>query len=152
MVENNGYAISVPVDKQLACENVSDRAPGYGMPGYTVDGNDPLAVYQVVKEAREHALQGNGPTLIEAITIRLTAHSSDDDDRLYRSKEELEEERKKDCNITFAAYLKEVGILTDEKEEEINKEVNDLVNEATEYAENAPYANPEDALKYVYEE
>src|SRR5699024_4326630 len=56
MVENNGYAISVPTDKQLACEKISDRAKGYGMPGYTVDGNDPLAVYEVVKEARERAI------------------------------------------------------------------------------------------------
>src|SRR5699024_7412432 len=78
MVENNGYAISVPQDKQLASKRVSDRAIGYGMPRYTVNGNDPLEVYKVVKEAHERALAGEGPTLIEAITIRLTAHSSDD--------------------------------------------------------------------------
>ncbi|HLR40393.1 MAG TPA: thiamine pyrophosphate-dependent dehydrogenase E1 component subunit alpha [Virgibacillus sp.] len=152
MVENNKYAISVPVEKQLACEHVSDRAPGYGMPGFTVDGNDPLAVYEAVSNARERAVSGEGPTLIEAITDRLTAHSSDDDDRLYRESGEVEEARKKDSIITFAAYLKDNGILTDEVENEINTEINNLVNEATDYAENAPYAEAESALKFVYEE
>src|SRR5699024_8253096 len=74
IVENNKYSISVPVEQQLACEHVSDRAPGYGMPGFTVDGNDPLAVYEAVSNARERAVSGEGPTLIEAITDRLTAH------------------------------------------------------------------------------
>ncbi|WP_188453710.1 thiamine pyrophosphate-dependent dehydrogenase E1 component subunit alpha [Virgibacillus oceani] len=151
MVENNKYAISVPIERQLACEKVSDRAQGYGMPGVTVDGNDPLAVYEAVKEARDRAVKGDGPTLIEAVSYRLTAHSSDDDDRQYRESEEVEEAKKKDSIITFASYLKEVGILTDEVEKEINGEIGNLVNEATDYAENAPYADPEDALKFVYE-
>lgn len=152
MVENNGYAISVPIEKQLACEKVSDRAIGYGMPGYTVDGNDPLAVYEVVKEARERALNGEGPTLIEAMTSRLTAHSSDDDDRVYRNPEEIEKEKKNDNILLFATYLKETGVLTDEIEKQIEDDIQTAVNEATEYAENAPYAEPEHALKYVYEE
>ncbi|MCI4140298.1 thiamine pyrophosphate-dependent enzyme, partial [Bacillus vallismortis] len=74
------YAISVPYDKQVACENISDSAVGYGMPGVTVNGNDPLEVYQSVKEARERARRGEGPTLIETMSYRLTPHSSDDDD------------------------------------------------------------------------
>ena len=152
MVENNKYAISVPIEKQLACENVSDRAVGYGMPGFTVDGNDPLAVYEAVKTARERAIKGEGPTLIEAITYRLTAHSSDDDDRQYRESEEVEEARKKDSIITFAKYLEENHILTDEIEKEINEHIGNTVNEATDYAENAAYAEAESALKYVYEE
>lgn len=152
MVENNKYAISVPIEKQLACENVSDRAVGYGMPGFTVDGNDPLAVYEAVKEARERAINGDGPTLIEAITYRLTAHSSDDDDRIYRETEEVEAARKKDSIITFAKYLKENDILTEEVEKDINTELGNTVNEATDYAENAIYAEPESALRYVYEE
>ncbi|MFS0672759.1 thiamine pyrophosphate-dependent dehydrogenase E1 component subunit alpha [Ornithinibacillus sp. 179-J 7C1 HS] len=152
MVENNKYAISVPVEKQLGNQKVSDRALGYGMPGYTVDGNDPLEVYKVVKEARERAVTGDGPTLIEAVSYRLTAHSSDDDDRAYRNREEVEEAKKLDSIFTFTNYLKDVGILTDDLEAEITNEINTIVNEATDYAENAPYANPEDALKYVYEE
>ncbi|EOP35673.1 3-methyl-2-oxobutanoate dehydrogenase subunit alpha [Bacillus cereus] len=152
MCENNKYAISIPVEKQLACKNVSDRAIGYGMPGYTIDGNDPLAVYKAVKEAADRGRRGEGPTLIETVSYRLTAHSSDDDDRVYRDKEEVEEAKKKDSIITFAAYLKEAGVLTEEFEKQMLEEIMHIVNEATEYAENAPYAAPEDALKHVYAE
>ncbi|MED3087694.1 3-methyl-2-oxobutanoate dehydrogenase subunit alpha [Bacillus toyonensis] len=152
MCENNKYAISIPVEKQLACKNVSDRAIGYGMPGYTIDGNDPLAVYKAVKEAADRGRHGEGPTLIETVSYRLTAHSSDDDDRVYRDKEEVEEAKKKDSIITFAAYLKEAGVLTEEFEKQMLDEIMHIVNEATEYAENAPYAAPEDALKHVYAE
>lgn len=152
MVENNKYAISVPIERQIASENVSDRAQGYGMPGFTVDGNDPLAVYEAVHEARERASKGEGPTLIEAVSYRLTAHSSDDDDSQYRESEEVEEAKKKDSLITFAAYLKEAGILTEELEKEINEELVEIVNEATDYAEDAAYAEAESALNYVYEE
>ncbi|PEE41899.1 3-methyl-2-oxobutanoate dehydrogenase subunit alpha [Bacillus pseudomycoides] len=152
MCENNKYAISIPVEKQLACKNVSDRAIGYGMPGYTVDGNDPLAVYKAVKEAADRGRRGEGPTLIETVSYRLTAHSSDDDDLVYRDKEEVEEAKKKDSIFTFAAYLKEVGVLTEESEKQMSDEIMHIVNEATEYAENAPYAAPEDALKHVYAE
>ncbi|MCU4754991.1 3-methyl-2-oxobutanoate dehydrogenase subunit alpha [Bacillus cereus] len=152
MCENNKYAISIPVEKQLACKNVADRAIGYGMPGYTIDGNDPLAVYKAVKEAANRGRRGEGPTLIETVSYRLTAHSSDDDDRVYRDKEEVEEAKKKDSIITFAAYLKEAGVLTEESEKQMLDEIMHIVNEATEYAENAPYAAPEDALKHVYAE
>ncbi|PFX66220.1 2-oxoisovalerate dehydrogenase [Bacillus toyonensis] len=152
MCENNKYAISIPVEKQLACKNVSDRAIGYGMPGYTIDGNDPLAVYKAVKEAADRGRRGEGPTLIETVSYRLTAHSSDDDDRVYRDKEEVEEAKKEDSIITFAAYLKEAGVLTEEFEKQMLDEIMHIVNEATEYAENAPYAAPEDALKHVYAE
>ncbi|PID23027.1 2-oxoisovalerate dehydrogenase [Sporosarcina sp. P3] len=152
MVENNKYAISVPLDKQMACENVSDRAIGYGMPGYTVDGRDPLTVYEVVKKAADRARNGDGPTLVEAVCYRLTAHSSDDDQRQYRDAEELEDERKQDPLLSFIHYLKEVNVLTDEKYDEIEERVKLQVDEATEYAELAEYAKPEHALRYVYEE
>lgn len=152
MVENNGYAISVPADKQLGCAKVSDRAIGYGMPGFTVDGNDPLAVYEVVKEARERAATGGGPTLIEAITYRLTAHSSDDNDRIYRESDELEMEKANDPLITFATYLTDVGVLTPEIDTALNKDIAMIIDEATDYADHAAYATPESALNYVYEE
>lgn len=150
MCENNKYAISVPVEKQLACENVADRAIGYGMPGVTVDGNDPLAVYKVVKEAADRGRRGEGPSLIETICYRLTPHSSDDDDRAYRETEEVAAAKTNDPLITFGAYLKETGVLDDQKEKELNDEIMKIVNEATDYAENAPYAAPEHALNYVY--
>ncbi|QKY69281.1 thiamine pyrophosphate-dependent dehydrogenase E1 component subunit alpha [Lentibacillus sp. CBA3610] len=152
MVENNKYAISVPLEKQVASSNVSDRAQSYGMPGVTVDGNDPLAVYEEVKHARERAMNGEGPTLIEALSYRFTAHSSDDDDRQYRESAEVEDAKKKDAIISYAAYLQESGILTDDMEEEIRTDIDATVNEATDYAENAAYPEPESALKYVYEE
>ncbi|UTR09491.1 thiamine pyrophosphate-dependent dehydrogenase E1 component subunit alpha [Evansella sp. LMS18] len=152
MVENNKYAISVPLEKQLNCENVSDRAVGYGIPGVTVDGNDPLAVYEAISEARERAVKGDGPTLVETVSYRLTPHSSDDDDSVYRAKEEVAEAKKKDNIITFGNYLKETGLLTEEKEEEIRGKLRKIIDEATEYAENAPYAEPESALKHVYGE
>ena len=81
MCENNKYAISVPIEKQLGCVKVSDRAIGYGMPGVTVDGKDPIEVYKVVKEAADRGRNGEGPSLVETMVYRLTAHSSDDDDR-----------------------------------------------------------------------
>lgn len=152
MCENNKYAISVPIEKQLACENVSDRAIGYGMPGVTVDGNDPLAVYEAVKTAADRGRRGEGPTLVETVSYRLTPHSSDDDDRSYRAQEEVAEAKAKDSIITFGAYLKENGILDEAKEKEINDRIMAIVNEATDFAENAPYAEPEEAMKYVYAE
>lgn len=152
MCENNKYAISVPVEKQLGCAKVSDRAIGYGMPGYTIDGNDVLEVYRVVKEARDRASRGEGPTLIETVSERLTAHSSDDDDRAYRGAEELSEAKKSDPLAYFATYLKEINVLTDEREKQMLDDIMNIVNDATDYAENAPYAEAESALKYVYGE
>ncbi|WP_147533890.1 thiamine pyrophosphate-dependent dehydrogenase E1 component subunit alpha [Bacillus marasmi] len=151
MCENNKYAISVPLSKQLACERVSDRAIGYGMPGYTVDGNDPLEVYRVVKAAADRARRGEGPTLIETVSYRLTPHSSDDDDRAYRAQDEVAEAKTKDPLLTFCSYLKAVGVLNDVLEREINDQIISVVDKATDYAELAPYAEPEHALKYVYE-
>lgn len=152
MCENNKYAISVPIEKQLACENVSDRAIGYGMPGITVDGNDPLEVYKAVKEAADRGRRGEGPTLVETVSYRLTAHSSDDDDRAYRSPDEVAKAKSLDPIITFGAYLKENGVMDDALEKEINDRIMKEVNEATDYAEQAPYADAESALKYVYAE
>ncbi len=150
MVENNQYAISVPVERQLGCAKVSDRAIGYGMPGVTVDGKNPLEVYKVVKEAADRARRGEGPSLIEAVTYRLTAHSSDDDDRQYRTPEDIAEGKANDPLTLFEQYLIERGVATTETIAQFNSKVADIVNEATDYAEAAPYAQPEDALKHVY--
>jgi len=152
LVENNKYAISVPESRQLACKRVSDRAIGYGMPGYTVDGSDVLEVYRVMKEAVERARAGGGPSLIETLNYRFTSHSSDDDDRTYRDEEERREAKRHDPILKFKAYLEGVGLLEPEKEASIRQKIETLVDEATEYAERAPYPKPEDALKYVYKE
>ncbi|MEK3766272.1 MULTISPECIES: thiamine pyrophosphate-dependent dehydrogenase E1 component subunit alpha [unclassified Solibacillus] len=152
MVENNQYAISVPVERQLGCAQVSDRAIGYGMPGVTVDGKNPLEVYKVIKEAADRARSGGGPSLIETVTFRLTAHSSDDDDRQYRTAEDIAEGKAKDPILLFEAYLKDRGIADDKLFEQINDRVMLTVNEATDYAENAAYASPEHAMRFVYAE
>lgn len=152
MCENNGYAISVPVKKQVACEHIADRAIGYGMPGVTVDGNDPLAVYEAVKKAADRARRGEGPTLIETVVYRLTPHSSDDDDTIYRTKEEVSAAKTRDPLYTFRAYLEETGVLAESLHKELEMRIAKSVNEATAYAEAAPYAAPEHALRYVYSE
>lgn len=152
MVENNQYAISVPLSKQVACEKISDRALGYGMPGVTVDGNDPLAVYQVVKEAVDRARNGEGPTLVEAVAYRLTPHSSDDDDSVYRDKAEVDAAKKKDGIFTFATYLRDLNILTEEVERNLEQAIKEEIDEATTYAEEADYAEASSIYKHVYGE
>lgn len=149
--ENNKYAISVPLSKQLACERVSDRAKGYGMPGVTVDGTDPIAVYVAVKEARARAIRGEGPTLIEAEVERLVPHSSDDDDKAYRSSEELAELKNRDGIQLFRKRLLEDGVATEAELTDIETKVDVEVNEATTYADKAPYASPESTMDHVYE-
>ncbi len=151
LIQNNAYAISVPAKQQVA-GSIAKRAEGYGFPGIEVDGNDVLAVYEVAREAVERARRGDGPTLIEAKTYRMTAHSSDDDDRRYRERAEVEEWRLKDPILRFESYLEEHGVLGPAKKEEINAEIKAEVQEASDYAENAPYADPEEALECVYAE
>lgn len=152
LCENNRYAISVPLHKQVACENIADRAAGYGFPGVTVDGNDPLAVYEVVKKAVDRARAGEGPTLIEAMTDRLHPHSSDDDQLSYRSAEEVEMSKQNDTMLQFSQYLRDCGLLNDAIEDELSKQISAEVDEAIRYAEQAAHPSPDTLLKYVYEE
>ncbi|UBV36003.1 thiamine pyrophosphate-dependent dehydrogenase E1 component subunit alpha [Staphylococcus xylosus] len=151
VIENNKYAISVPDSLQYGAEKLSDRAIGYGMHGEHVDGNDPIAMYKVMKEARERALNGGGSTLIEAMCTRLTAHSSDDDDK-YRTKEEREELKSLDCNLKFKTFLLEEGIINEQWLEQVESEHKEIVNQATKEAEKAPYPSPEETYTHVYEE
>jgi 2-oxoisovalerate dehydrogenase E1 component alpha subunit len=150
--ENNGYAISVPQSHQMAIENVADRAAGYGFPGVVVDGNDVLACYEAARQAVERARRGEGPTLIEVKTYRFTAHSSDDDDKRYRPAEEVAIWRQKDPIHRYATYLRDAGILTDPVEEEITERVTQQVDEATEYAEQAPDPTADDLTTFVYKQ
>jgi len=148
--ENNGYAISVEMDQQSAVENVADRASSYGFPGVVVDGNDPLAVYAATREAVERARSGGGPTLVECKTYRLMPHTSDDDDRRYRSAEEVASWWEKDPLPRFRRYLTEAGVLSDTEADQLEMETRAGVNEATARAEAAPTASPDDALTRVY--
>jgi 2-oxoisovalerate dehydrogenase E1 component alpha subunit len=150
--ENNSYAISVHVSKQMAVEKVSVRAQGYGFPGVTVDGNDVLAVYRAALEAHQRARNGEGPTFIEAKVYRLAPHSSDDDDRRYRSREEVETWSQREPIVRFRALLQELGLLDQDKEEALNRRVAREVDEATDYAERAPPPDPATVFRHLYAE
>jgi 2-oxoisovalerate dehydrogenase E1 component alpha subunit len=152
VVENNGYAISVPATKQLATENVADRASGYGIPGVVVDGADVLACYRASKEAVDRARRGDGPTLIEAKVIRLTGHSSDDQQTKYRSAEELAELKQNDALPRFREQLRDAGVLTDEKDAEIAAAIKQEVDEATDHCEKEPDPDPSTAMRWVFAE
>lgn len=150
--ENNGFAISVPQNKQMAITDIADRAHGYGMPGFSIDGTDILEVYRVTTEAVRRALAGDGPTLIEAKVERYLPHTSDDDDRRYRSAEDIEKSKKRDPLKLFRAFMMKQGILTDELEERFQSESKKEVNKATDEAEAAPYPDTEDFYEHVYAE
>ena len=148
--ENNLYAISVPFELQSPVPRVSDRAPAYGIPGISVDGNDVLAVYEANKEAVRRALAGEGPTLIEARTYRFSPHTSNDDDRRYRTQDEIEEWKRVDPIPRFAAYLKEYGLLSDDEERAIGEEAERIVRDAVKAAEASPDPDPATVGWYVY--
>jgi 2-oxoisovalerate dehydrogenase E1 component len=147
LIQNNLYAISVPAASEVAGE-VANRAQGYGMPGVVVDGNNVLAVYGAMSAAVERARAGEGPSLIEAKTYRYYAHTSDDDDKLYRSREEVEIWRRKDPIPNFRQYLVEQRILTEAREREIDDEVATEIAAAVKATESA--ADPMDPLSHVY--
>jgi 2-oxoisovalerate dehydrogenase E1 component alpha subunit len=148
--ENNRYAISVPAEKQVAIDNVADRAAGYGFPGVIVDGTDVLAVYQVVREAAERARRGDGPTLIEAKLYRFQPHTSDDDDRQYRDPEEIKAWKARDPLILFEQRLRELGVLSDDDVESIARQTREAVDAATDAADAAEYPDPATFDQHVY--
>jgi 2-oxoisovalerate dehydrogenase E1 component alpha subunit len=150
--ENNGWAISVPLDQQVGGLSVAARAQGYGFPGVTVDGGDPLACYAAAKEAHERARRGEGPTLIEAVVFRLTSHSSDDDQRRYRDSGEVEDLKQHDPIPLFAGRLMAVGLLTAELDEQYRAEVKAEINEASKRAEARPEPDVAAAERWVYAE
>ncbi len=147
VIENNQYAISVRVEEEVAGQ-IADRARGYGIEGVYVDGNDTLAVYKVMAEAVERARAGDGPTLIEARTYRYYAHTSDDDDRLYRSREEVEYWRRRDPLAILHQYLIEARLLPEEVEAAMEAEIDAEIRQAVEQAEAAP--EPTDPYSHVY--
>ncbi len=152
VVENNGYAISVPWARELAVEDVASRAAGYGIPGVVVDGTDVLACYGAATEAVDRARSGGGPTLIEAKVTRLTGHSSDDQQTKYRSEEELASEKARDPLPKFRAQLTDAGILTEEVLGRLAADITAVVDDATEYAESQPDPDPSTAMRWVYAE
>ncbi len=153
LCENNRYAISVGQEKQMNIEDVAVRAIGYGIPGVVVDGQDVLAMYKVTKEAVERARRGEGPTLIEAKTYRIVPHSSDDDDRLYRSREEVALYRtEQDPLSRLRHYILEHSLADEAALERINRECLSQVDEALDWAEQQPEPIAAEGARFVYAE
>ncbi len=150
LCNNNQYAYSTPLDKQMACANVADRAPGYGIPAEIADGNDPLAVYDACERAAAHARSGNGPYLIECKTFRMTGHSAHDPaDYVPKELFELWEQR---CPIRrVERRLLDEGWDSPAAIEAVHARVRREIDEAIEWAENSPYPDPSELLDGVFE-
>ena len=143
LVENNEWAISTPQAMQMKITDVVDKAAGYGLPSRKCDGFDPVATYAAMHEAFERARSGGGPTLVEAKCYRFLSHSTDDDDRTYRSREIIEERRKLDPVPRYERQLLEAGIVDEERVANLRADVLRETNEATDAAEAQPYPTPE---------
>ncbi len=152
LVQNNEYAISVRAEKQMAVKSAADKACGLGLDGRMVDGTDVFAVYETVRSAVENARAGKGPAVIEARAYRITPHSSDDDDRTYRSREEVEEHKKRDPLLVARDQLERAGIITPKQVDEMEARAKQMVDEAVHDAEKAPYPDESEGSYPVYAE
>ncbi|HHT9120819.1 MAG TPA: pyruvate dehydrogenase (acetyl-transferring) E1 component subunit alpha [Candidatus Hypogeohydataceae bacterium YC41] len=148
--QNNGFAISLPREKQTASETIAQKAIGYGIKGIQVDGNDVFAVYKAAKEAVDKARKGKGPTLIECITYRLGDHSTADDSSKYRPKEEVLEWQKKDPIGRLERYMLKNKLLNDKNKKVITEKSTEKVEKAVEEYEKVAPPQPEDMFKYTY--
>jgi 2-oxoisovalerate dehydrogenase E1 component alpha subunit len=151
LCENNEWAISTPRAHQMAIKDVAQKADGYGMSGVICDGSDPLSVFMTVKAALDRARSGGGPTLVEAKCYRFLSHTTDDDDRTYRTREEIEKHRTLDPVPKYENFLVERGVITREEIEALKKDVLREVNEITDRAEALPYPEPSQLYVNVYE-
>jgi 2-oxoisovalerate dehydrogenase E1 component alpha subunit len=151
LVENNEWAISTPLHKQMAQPEIWKRAVGYGMPGRRFNGFDPIETYGVVNEALDRARTGGGPSLIEGMCYRFLAHSTDDNDMTYRTKEEVAERRKMDPVPMFESVMLDLGAIDAASLEAMKKDVLRETNEATDKAEALPYPEPSELYTNLYE-
>ena len=149
ILENNQYAYSTPVRKQTACTELYKRALGYGIPGERVNGNDAEEVYYITKKAVDRARKGEGPTLIEAVTMRMQGHAQHDDAR-YVPKEMFSEWEERDPIKLFSNRLLEEKVLSQEELKEITEDIRAKCEEDAEYALNAPLPEGPEALEQVY--
>jgi TPP-dependent pyruvate/acetoin dehydrogenase alpha subunit len=152
VVQNNGWAISTPRSRQTAAEYIADRGPGFGIPSQVVDGNDILAVYQCVCEAVERARAGRGPTLIEAITYRLGAHTTADDPTRYRSDTELKKWAKCDPLIRFRKFLITQNMMTESEDQDLQEMAAAEVQATVEAYEALPPQTPHQLFSLTYAE
>ncbi len=147
---NNGYAYSTPVAKQMACANVADRGSAYGIPAESVDGNDVFAVYRASERAARHARQGQGPYLIECKTFRMTGHSAHDPGD-YVPKHLWAEWAAKDPILRLRRLMSEEGWSNQERLDAAEAAIRQEVDEAVEWAEQSPYPDPSALLDNVYD-
>lgn len=150
LCQNNKFAISVPLQKQAPIQDLSLRAAGYGFPGVIVDGMDVFQSFQATRDAIQRAREGQGPTWLEFKLERFMPHTTDDDDRRYRPREEIEAARQRDPLITMRQYLVSTGLLTEEQAEEMRAQARALVDQATEKAEATPPPDPSTLFHHLY--
>ena len=152
---NNQYGLSMPQCKACGNIDISARANGYGMPGYRVDGTDVIAVYEAVKSAMDRARDGEGPSLIEAVSYRLRGHSMRMDQMPggsdYRPNGEVEDwAENKDPLKIFRSKLKELGYINEKEAEQLDAECRQLFESAADFALNSPEPEPETAFTWIY--
>ena len=152
ILQNNGWAISVPTRSQTKATNLSKRAEGYGIPGVRVDGNDVLATYHVTREAVERARRGEGPTLIETVTYRVKPHTVADDPSRYRTDADNEGWDAKDPVLRLRTHLLNEGLMTEESEAALLKEVANEFEAALKEADSYPDPEPAEILDHVFAE
>jgi TPP-dependent pyruvate/acetoin dehydrogenase alpha subunit len=148
--ENNGYAQSTPVEYALSVPHIADRAAAYNMPGVTVDGQDVLAVWEAAVTAVERARAGQGPSLIECMTYRYHGHHQGDDTHRYRTREEEEAARDRDCIRRIREQMLEHGLVRQEELDAIDAGNRKKIDEAVTFAEASPLPQPADLLTDVY--
>ncbi|MEU6666977.1 pyruvate dehydrogenase (acetyl-transferring) E1 component subunit alpha [Streptomyces sp. NPDC046727] len=152
LVQNNGFAISVPLAKQTAAPSLAHKAVGYGMPGRLVDGNDAAAVHEVLSDAVRHARAGGGPTLVEAVTYRIDAHTNADDATRYRADAEVAAWRDHDPIELLARELTARGLLDDAGIEAARQDAETMAADLRERMNRDPELNPMDLFDHVYAE
>ncbi|QKS71577.1 pyruvate dehydrogenase (acetyl-transferring) E1 component subunit alpha [Paenalkalicoccus suaedae] len=153
VVQNNRFAISVPVEKQSAAKTIAQKAVAAGIHGQQVDGMDILAVYAATKDARERGLAGNGPTLIEALTYRYGPHTmAGDDPTRYRTSELDDEWEKKDPLVRFRKFLEGKKLWSEEEEEKIVEQAKEDIKEAIKKADGAPKQKVTDLIDIMFED
>jgi 2-oxoisovalerate dehydrogenase E1 component alpha subunit len=148
--ENNQWAISTPISKQMVVPDVYKKAAGYGMRGVVCDGFDPVAVYRAVRDARTHAVSGAGPTLVEAKCYRFLSHTTDDDDRTYRTPDEVTQARVNDPLPKFEARLIDAHIIDGDGARAMRAAITQLVNDTTDAIEREPTPDAHSLYGQVY--
>jgi len=149
-VQNNQYAISVPLEKQTAAPTLAHKAVGYGLPGRRCDGNDVLATYALTKKAVERARRGEGPTFIEALTYRMEAHTTSDDPSRYRTKDELDEAAKTDPIARMRNFLQQRDLYDTELEQAIEDQAQEVATYVRAGIYDAPHGDPMELFEHVY--